>query len=71
MRSARRAAFNNGDRMANATLMAIMARAAAYTGKTIRWDDLLDSTEDLTPPRYEFGPLPVPPVAVPGRTKFR
>jgi hypothetical protein len=30
----------------------------------------LNSKEDLTPPRYEFGPLPVAPVARPGKTAF-
>ena len=28
------------------------------------------SKEDLTPAKYEWGPLPVAPVAMPGMTKF-
>lgn len=62
--------INNGDYMAKSTLMAIMGRMATYTGQVITWDMALNSREDLTPPRYEFGPLAVRPVAMPGKTKF-
>ena len=62
--------INNGEYMAKSTLMAIQARMAAYTGQVITWEDALNSREDLTPARYEFGPLPVPPVAMPGVTRF-
>jgi len=75
--------INNGDYMCKSTLMGIMGRMAAYTGKTIYWDKaaakadkkasaptLMENTEDLSPPKYEFGPLPVPPVAVPGKGKI-
>jgi hypothetical protein len=56
--------------MAKSTLMAIMGRMATYTGQEITWDMAMNSKEDLTPPAYEFGSLPVPPVARPGFTKF-
>jgi predicted dehydrogenase len=62
--------INNGEWMAKSTLMAIMGRMATYTGQVIEWDRALNSKEDLTPPAYEFGPLPVAPVARPGVTKF-
>ena len=62
--------INNGDYMAKSTLMAIMGRMATYTGQQITWEMALNSKEDLTPPRYEFGPLPTSAVAVPGTTKF-
>lgn len=62
--------INNGDYMCKSTLMAIMGRMAAYTGQLITWDKALASTEDLTPAKYEFGPLPVAPVALPGVTQF-
>lgn len=62
--------INDGDRMAQSTLMAIMGRMAGYTGKRITWDMAMNSKEDLTPPSYDFGPFPTPPVAVPGRTPF-
>jgi predicted dehydrogenase len=56
--------------MAQSTLFAIMGRMATYTGELVTWDKVLNSKEDLSPPKYEFGPLPVPPVAMPGRTKL-
>src|SRR5205823_4132485 len=62
--------INNGDYMTKSTLMAIMGRMATYTGKVISWDQALNSQEDLAPPKYEFGSLPVPAVAMPGITKF-
>ena len=62
--------INNGDYMCQSTLMAIMGRMATYTGQTITWDMAMKSKEDLTPAKYEFGELPVPPVALPGKTKY-
>ena len=57
-------------RVAESTLTAIMAREAAYTGQEIAWDALLNAAQNLTPPNVAFGPMPVPPVAVPGQTKL-
>ncbi|MHC5004614.1 MAG: hypothetical protein ACYTJ0_15990 [Planctomycetota bacterium] len=54
--------------MAESTLSAIMGRMAAYTGKEVTWEQALNSKMDLSPPAYAFGPMPVPPVAMPGRT---
>jgi hypothetical protein len=62
--------INNGDYMTQSTLMAIMGRMATYTGQVIKWDMALNSKEDLTPAKYELGPLPMPEVARPGVTKF-
>jgi hypothetical protein len=50
--------------------MAIMGRMATYTGQLITWDQALNSKEDLSPLKYEFGSLPVAKVARPGETKF-
>src|SRR4029077_17525986 len=58
--------INNGDYMARSTLLAIMGRMAAYTGKQITWEMALNSKENLSPPRYEWGPMPEPAVAIPG-----
>jgi predicted dehydrogenase len=60
--------LNEGTRVAESTLTAIMGREAAYTGQEIIWDELLASQLVLGPESFEFGPLPVPPVAVPGVT---
>ena len=62
--------IDNGDYMCKSTLMAIMARMAAYTGQVITWEQALASELDLSPEAYEWGPLAVRPVAVPGVTKF-
>ncbi len=62
--------INDGERMAKSSLLAIMGRMAAYTGREVTWEQALSSKEDLTPPRYEFGPLATPPVARPGITKL-
>jgi predicted dehydrogenase len=62
--------IHNGDYMWKSTLMAILGRMAAYTGKTIGWEQALGSQEKLGPETYAWGELSVPPVAVPGVTKF-
>jgi predicted dehydrogenase len=61
--------LNEGRRIAESTLCAIMGRMSAYTGRAISWDWAMTSSKlDLTPPRYELGELPVEPVAIPGVT---
>ena len=61
--------LNEGQQVAESTLSAIMGREAAYTGQAIIWEELLNATQDLTPPNKGFGPLVVPPVAMPGKTQ--
>ncbi len=62
--------LNNGRYMALSTMLAIMGRMATYTGQVITWDKALNSQEDLSPARYEWGPIPTPKIAIPGETKF-
>ncbi|HSZ60040.1 MAG TPA: Gfo/Idh/MocA family oxidoreductase [Tepidisphaeraceae bacterium] len=63
--------INNGDYMCKSTLMGIMARESAYSGQTIAWDQILSSKQDLSPAGgFQWGPLPVAPVAVPNEYKF-
>jgi predicted dehydrogenase len=62
--------INNGEYMAHSTLLAIMGRMAAYTGQEITWQMALNSKEDLSPKKYEWGPIATPEIAVPGKTKF-
>jgi predicted dehydrogenase len=62
--------IHNGDQAALSTLLAIMGRIAAYTGETVTPEQVLNSHEDLSPAKYEFGPNPVPPVPVPGSHRF-
>ena len=61
--------INNGDYMCKSTGVAIMGRMAAYTGTKVTFDQMLNSQENLAPPKYEFGPLEMAPIAVPGKTK--
>lgn len=62
--------LNNGQYMAKSTLLAIMGRMATYTGQEITWDQAMNSTQDLSPERYAWGPAPAVEVALPGVTKF-
>lgn len=62
--------INNGVYMARSTMLAIMGRMAAYTGQTLTWEQCLNSTEDLSPAKYEWADIPVPQVAKPGLTRF-
>ncbi len=50
--------INDSEAHANSTLMAIMGRESAYTGKFITWDEIMASTLHLGPEEYKFGPLP-------------
>jgi predicted dehydrogenase len=61
---------NTGTYAATSTLLAIMARMAAYTGEVITWDMALNSKENLAPAEYAWGDAPQHPVAKPGTTKF-
>jgi predicted dehydrogenase len=62
--------INNGEYMAKSTMLAIMGRMATYTGQSITWDQAMNSKEDLTPEKLEWGSVPTPSVAMPGLTQF-
>jgi predicted dehydrogenase len=63
--------INNGDWMANSTLMAIMGRMSAYTGQEVTWEDALNSKEQLVPAQLDWKmSLDIPPLATPGTTKL-
>jgi hypothetical protein len=63
--------INDGVWMANSTLMAIMGRMAAYTGKEITWDEAMNSQLQLVPDNLTWDmTLPIRPLAMPGRTQF-
>ncbi len=60
--------LNEGRRVAESTLTAIMGRMSAYTGRELSWDWALNASQlDLSPPAYELGDAPV---AVPGQTQL-
>jgi len=62
--------INEAKQVADSTMTAIMGRMSAYTGQEITWEQAVNSQENLMPEKLEFGPLPVPPVAIPGKTRF-
>ncbi len=62
--------INDGELSAYSTLMSILGREAAYTGKRIKWDELLASNQKLTPEKYEMGKIEMPDVPVPGQYKL-
>jgi predicted dehydrogenase len=61
--------INDGEWMSKSTLLAILGRMATYSGQVVTWEQAMNSKADLTPAKYEFGPLPVPEVARPGVNK--
>ena len=61
--------INTAEQTAISTLVAIMGRDSAYTGKAITWEEAMNSTERLGPSTYALGPMTaLKPIApVPGR----
>ena len=53
--------IDNSLYMCRSTMLAILGRMAAYTGQRITWEQAMNSQEDLTPAKYEWGPIPMPP----------
>ena len=66
--------INEGERMANSTMLAIIGRMAAYTGQTITWEEALNSEEVLGPALDAYNwdmQWASAEVAKPGITKLR
>lgn len=49
---------NQAEDIALSTLVSIMGREAAYTGKLITWDEIMESDLRYGPTEYAMGPLP-------------
>ena len=63
--------INNGQYMAWSTMMAIMSRMSAYTGRSLTWEEAINSKDDLSPSGYTWDAQPpAAEVAVPGVSKF-
>jgi len=64
--------LNEGVRVAESTMTAIMGRMSAYTGRALKWDWAMNASKlDLSPPEYDFKvDFPMRPVAVPGKTQL-
>lgn len=73
LRSIRRGEpINDLRNVAHSTLTAIMGRMSAYTGKDVSWEQALNSQQSLLPANLTMDMrLPVPAVAMPGRTELR
>jgi len=68
--------INEGVQVTESTLTAIMGRTAAYTGQEVTWEQVLNSqlnyferVEKLIAAN-DFVPVPIDPVAIPGKTKL-
>jgi predicted dehydrogenase len=61
--------LNELQTVAESTLTAIMGRMSSYTGKRVTWEQALGSKEETMPPHLSWTmSIPVPAVAVPGKT---
>ena len=60
--------INDTEQQVLSTMLGIIGREAAYTGKIISYNDMLTSSLKLGPETYEFGPVPgiVEEIALPG-----
>jgi predicted dehydrogenase len=60
--------LNELKEVAGSSLTAIMGRMSAYSGKTITWEEAASSPESLMPEQLSWGPMPMPPVPMPGQS---
>ena len=56
---------NDAEAQVNSTLITIMARMSAYTGKDVTWEEVMNSDLYLGPKTYAFGPVPGIPETIP------
>jgi predicted dehydrogenase len=63
--------FNDGERAAHSTMVAILGRMVAYSGQKITYEDALNSKESLVPSNMSWDmDLPVPAPPTPGVSRF-
>ena len=63
--------INDGVWMAHSTLLAIMGRMAAYTGREVTWEQALNSQDKIVPDTFDWNmKLDIAPMAVPGVTRL-
>jgi myo-inositol 2-dehydrogenase / D-chiro-inositol 1-dehydrogenase len=63
--------INDGQWMAQSTLMGIMGRMAAYTGQRVTWEEAMNSKQVLVPAELDWKmKLDIAPMAIPGVTKL-
>jgi hypothetical protein len=61
--------INQGVAMAESTLVAIMGRMSAYTGKTVKWEEAMNSDLSIVPELDFKKPYPNGPIPVPGKPR--
>ncbi|HUX56385.1 MAG TPA: Gfo/Idh/MocA family oxidoreductase [Bacteroidales bacterium] len=57
--------INDAEAQVNSTLITIMGRISAYTGKDVTWEEIMNSDLYLGPKTYTFGPVPGIPETIP------
>jgi predicted dehydrogenase len=62
--------INELKQVAESTLVAIMGRMSAYTGKAVTWEKALNSKLDTFPQTLAWGPMAEPPLPKPGVTEL-
>jgi len=65
--------INDGEQMANSSMLGVLSRMVAYTGQTLGWDEALQSDEVLGPPMDQYNrdlKWTQNEIAKPGITKF-
>jgi myo-inositol 2-dehydrogenase/D-chiro-inositol 1-dehydrogenase len=62
--------INELKQVAESTMTAIMGRMSAFTGKSVSWEQALNSKLNTFPDRLEWGTRPAPVIAVPGQTEL-
>ena len=63
--------INHSMPVAESTMTCIMARESAYSGEAITWEQIMNSTLDLSPKEFGYDTkMEVPPLPVPGQYKF-
>ncbi|MDR1337370.1 MAG: hypothetical protein LBK22_11130 [Tannerella sp.] len=50
--------INQGEDLAYSSMIAMMGRESAYSGKTVTWDEIMASDLRYGPAKYEMGPVP-------------
>jgi myo-inositol 2-dehydrogenase / D-chiro-inositol 1-dehydrogenase len=62
--------INEAQEVTDSTMVGILGRESAYTGQELTWDEVVAADLDLVPSSLTFGPLPFPPVPLPGVTRL-
>jgi predicted dehydrogenase len=57
--------ISDAEAQVNSTLITIMGRISAYTGKDVTWEEMLNSSLSLGPKTYVMGPVPNIPETIP------